>query len=390
MAQLQFRSDDTLHWNYGFGRGRHGNLTISSATNTSSLLTKTTLNGSLDAFTVTVGGESGFAEEDLVLLYQPRKNSAGHGGWMLNKVTATATNQLTLEYPLVQAFVNSAPNIAGVWLLKEYVDIVINSTLTIEAFADNLGGFLPFLFKNRLYGTGTITGSGNGFPGAVPDAGGNSGYGLSGESYFDNDQPSGPTANEGGGGGGERHGADGAGGGGGGHGAGGSSGVGTNAGQGGASYGNASMTLMYMGSGGGAGGGDEDNPGDFTGAPGGDGGALLWTMGRETDFSNMTVTLTGANGTSRSTGSNNGGGGGGGAGGGYLGKGEKFLGLGNVNCNNGNGGTGGNNNSGGNGGDGRTNIDYSVSISGTPANASNNTRNDVSVKGVRRGGFGII
>lgn len=390
MASLQFRSDDTINWPYGFGRSKHGNLTISSPTASSSLLTKTTGVGTISANTLTLGSPTGFAIDDLIGVYQFR-DSANFGKWQLNRITNLVSNTATLQFENTNEYTIASDDICIVVLLKEYSNIVISSTLTITAHgAGNTDGVLPLLFSGTISGTGTITGEGNGFKGAVADAGGaGTDIALQGKSYADDVSSQSVSANEGAGGGGTRHPANGDGGGGGGYSAGGVNGQGPGFGVGGSIYGNSSLTLLLPGSGGGSGAGDSDDTSAFSGGKGGDGGAVLQTIGKIHDYSNITVNLDGEDGGNKPVSGDEGGGGGAGSGGAWLAKGVSITYAATQTAQGGIGGTA--TLAGGNGSPGRFHADHSGTVVGDTSTAPNvDLTNDSTIQGIKRNAFGII
>lgn len=354
MAQLQFRSDDTIKWLEGYGNRSNGDTTPSGTFGNQ----KTTFTGTEGADTGTVGSATGFAIDDLVLIHQSRNGGDGAGVWQLNKITNIVSTTFTFKYDLTNDYATTAQIIK----INSDRNITINGTLNAPEWDGTTGGIIV-LMGDSVTGSGTINLNGAGY------RGGTSGK-SQGEGHSGNGTSS--TAANGSGAGGGSQGPDsghveGGHGGGGGNGQAGNSGSGKNTatpGTGGAQVGNAGLTVAIFGGGGGLGG--SAFGGSPQGTSGADGGGLLIIIARNIDLSSMTVVRSNGNGSSGN--SNSAGCGGGGAGGSILLKGITInLGTGKVTATGGVGGTstGAFGGKGADGAVGRIHADYVSSLSGT-------------------------
>lgn len=369
MAQRQFRSDDTSPWNYGFGSGSDGALTISAdtvRTEIDSACTGTATQTSLTATNVS------FAPGQTILIHQTR--GTGAGNWELNKISSYVAGTITLAGALINTYATGAQ----VVVIPQYTDVTINTTkiLTVKAWDGTVGGILAFLASGTTTVTGTILGTGKGFRGGSATTT-NLQIGYAGESpavaYNTTRQTSNGSSIGGGGGGagnvGSYTAAGGAGGGNGTAGANGGPGQPGTPGIGGGTGGTAPLvTALFGGAGGQAGGFTGWTPGI-----GGNGGSFILIISKNITVTGA-ITNAGGSGTVVSTGNA----GGSGAGGSTLLKTQvAVLGTNLVTASGGpeipdtaptwdvHGGAGG---------AGRIHLDYKTSVSGTTTPALDSTQ----------------
>lgn len=388
MAQIQFRSDDTIKWAEQYGNFSAGDATPSGTfanANTSFSGTEATKTG-------TVGDATGFAIGDLVAIFQSRNGGDGAGKWQLNKITNISGTTFTFKYDLTADYATTGQIVK----FNQNRDITINGTLTGSDYDGTKGGIIV-LMGRRVSGTGTIDLNAKGYR-----AGTNGGNSGSSDTDVRSGQGEGSagagggfsnSANGNGGGGSTGSGADGgnSGGGGGNGAAGGNGGAGQgSAGIGGDAVGDAGLVTMFFGGGGGKGRGEKNGSG--TGGNGGDGGGILLIIAKTIDISSMTIVR--ANGANGSNGGGSAGGGGGGAGGSLLFKGERIiLGSSKATATGGTGGSAGGGDgtggqTGGTGGVGRIHADYAISISGTTSPTLDSRQDKSLVQ--KRGGAALM
>lgn len=378
----RFRSDDTVKWKYGFGKGAY-DATIGTET--------ASWNGSTRfqtqaAITATAGATSftkpaGWSHTGFCLLHQTR--GAGAGNYELAFVDFSGANAVVDE-PLQHTYVAGAQIITLSNGFTGYNNVSITGTLSPTAWDGSKGGVIAILAKSSISISGSINVSGSGFFGGSQV----SGSGVSGLRAEGQAAAGGTTStsrNENAGGGGSTSGLDGGGGGGGGaNGANATAGTNDQAtgGQGGTAVGNAELTSMVFGGGGGSGGAGRN--GANIGGAGGKGGGIVILISRE-------INITGSinlNGTAGANPAAKGGSGGGGAGGSCLLKCQTaVLGSNKITASAGAGGADGGSGQGGGGGAGsvgRIHIDYSSSYSGSTT-PSIDARQDLTIKPVGAG-----
>lgn len=372
MAQRQWRSDDTSPWNYGYGNGSEGALTISATTADSarSGYANTTFSATSGSTSATAGSGTGFAAGDLILIHQSRNGGAGAGAWELNKISSIGggTNW-TLEHATIQAYDTTAQ----VYRLAQFSTVTINSSQTLNGvdWDGTKGGIIALLANTSITVTGIIDHKGTaGTSGSNSVAGatgggyrGGTGLGASsnnsayqGEGTAGTVDAARTTAANGSGGGGASvaGGSSDPGGGGGGNGGAGTAGqpsINSGAGgTGGSTAGNAGLTTMVFG---GGGGGKHHQDGASTGGGASGGGILILIA--------PTITVTGS--ITLNGGASAGGNGGGcGAGGSLLLKGKDInIGTALITATGGGGGNAGS----GDGGTGRIHADYLNTITGS-------------------------
>lgn len=272
----------------GFGDGSAGQLTVSSDISTDSLFDRATCTGTAGSTTlakgVTYPAGSQFITGRMVLIVQVKGTGAGNKevNFIANdNGNSQIAGNITLAIPLSNTYVAGAQ----MYDLLPYSGITINSTkiLSAAAYDGAYGGILPLLCSGPVDITGFLSASGKGFRGGTGGSG--AGGGQQGESYTGSQASAPPnSANYGGGGGGHKDPTNGvwtqgAAGGGGGYGSVGGSGWwngGANTGTpglGGASYGDAPLASIFLGSGGGGGGADGGNGGN-----GGIGGGIIFII----------------------------------------------------------------------------------------------------------------
>lgn len=248
MGQTQFRSDDTVKWWGGFGRGIDGDLTISSNTIFSQVHNSLTISSGNTQTTTSMGNFSSYAGR-YVLLYQTR--GSGSGNWELNQIESIdGSDLITFKDPVKNTYNDSGNDQSQCILMREYENVTVNSGVTWSAPAwnGNFGGIIVFFAKKKVTVNGTINVSGKGFRGGAYDTslGGWGGYG--GEGMVGYSGRGGWT---------------------------GSSGNGALPSGGGwgnsSNYGTGASGAQYY-TGGGGGGGNDGNGGDEGGAAGGGGG----------------------------------------------------------------------------------------------------------------------
>lgn len=361
MAQRQFRSDDTSRWPYRFGRHIEGDVTISSNTTLSPANAGLSATANSGQKNVGVDSASSFANGQLVVIHQSR--GSGVGNWELNRIASGGgTTSLVMEMDLINTYTESGNSQAQVMELKEYANLTIQASYTLNAPAwdGSKGGILAIMVNGELSVAGNISMVGRGYRGGDYDTNlggwggrageGNAGY--SGRGGWTGSSENGASPSGGGYGDSSSFGTGasgatdytGGGGGGGGEGNGGDEGAG--GGGGGGNY--------Y---GGGGGGTANDNSsgtppagdgGTSTAVGGGHGGSGTQAAGGNSGGASSNVSGNGGNGQSGA--GTNGGGGGGGANAPYSNQQLTKIYFG------GGGGSGGNyaisNQRGGNGGDG--------------------------------------
>lgn len=352
----QFRSDDSSTWQDEYGVGTAGALTISSdiADSARSGYANTTFSGVQTTSSGITADATGFAANDLVIIYQSRNGGDGAAVWEFNRIVSVGSGtDWTLFYPLE----NDYGTTGQVYRLAQNIITTIDSgkTLTGVAWDGSKGGIVALMAQTSITVTGGITNSGKGYRGGTPSVSGDTNAGHKGEGTIGGDA-TGATAN-GNGGGGASTGTGRATGGGGGNGATGTAGS-TNGsktpGSGGAAAGNAELTVMVFGGGGGA----PSAQGGENGGIGGAGGGIIILMA-------PTITVTGTITNSGGNGAVAGhAGGAGGAGGSILFKGANIvLGSNLVTASAGSGGAA--DTTGPAGSVGRIHVDYATSLSGT-------------------------
>lgn len=380
MAQLQFRSDDSIKWREGFGSGADGALTISADTTETVIDSGCTGTATQSTLSAT---NAGFTPGQIIWIHKTRGNTTTTAGtWEINKIASYAAGTINLLYPLQNSYQDSGADQSQVRVLLQYTDATINSgkTLTAKAWDGNTGGIIGLFASGTVTVTGNISASSKGFVGGAGQATGNgndptnnsrSGEGTSGD--FAAQQ----TANGNGGGRGY---ADGdssggffaAGGGGGAGSGGGGNGTGYNAfysiGIGGNAVGVAGLTTMDLG--GGGGGGAVSGTGTVSG--GGTGGGMIVLFAKTISIGGTLVTLGGASGTANTTG-------GAGGGGSILIKAQTAtLGTALATATGGTAATATVGGKGGDGGTGRIHLDYKDSYTGT-TNPAIDARQDLTL-----------
>lgn len=381
MAQLQFRSDDTLLWEEKFGDGTDGTYTVGS--NITDSPTKTTCSGTLASTTLNVGSSTGFAVGDIVIIHQSRDGSATPGDWQLNKINNISGTTWTMKYALVKTFDTTAQVQKGL----EYAAATISSgfTLTSSAWDGSTGGIIFFLCNGTTTIDGTIDLIGKGYRGGAVSAGAGQ-QGFQGETTTGTGSRTTSAKSPTGGGGGPAQSIDngGNGGSGGSHATAGTAGTGSNAATG--TSGNAGLTVMTFGGAGGS-AGSRDTALYNAGNAGREGGGIAIIITKDLV---VTGSLT-AKGESESALSGAEYPGGAGAGGSILLKAQTAT-LG-TNLVLATGGTGGSRTAGGgtsgNGGDGRIHLDYLTSYTGTTS-PTLDARQDSSLTTASTGGGSFI
>lgn len=394
----QFRSDDTDPWTDGYGTGADGAKTITGTEiydGANAGFSGTQPSGST---TVTIDTPSTFQNGDLVLIHQTRGSGANGPpdpsgiNWELNRiVSGGGTTTLTLARPLTRTYHdNGAEEAAQIVEMKQYTTVNMNpgTNWLAPSWDQNKGGFLAFFASvsvNSNGGNFRLEGGSNiGYHGG-PDPGSGQTQGFRGEGYPARNNVKTNQRNGNGGSGGDATGGAGVGGAGGGN----ASGGGAPAGGGGSTQGgdiagNPGLTVFSWGGAGGSGGTNNNggNRGDGQGGRGA-GGLLIFSPDIHLENSGG-VNLNGQNGFNTANG--NAGGGGGGAGGSALLKGVTVnIGSNKISAAGGGGGGGGA--AGAGGGIGRVHIDYATSFTGSPVNASFDTRQDATIFPPAKAGF---
>lgn len=379
---LQFSENDTIRWAERFGNKSEGNHTYSGTTEFDN--PRTTFVGTIATSTSTVGSNSGFVEGDIVLIHQTRNGGDGAGNWQLNVITNIAGTTFTFKYPLQHDFDTTAQIIK----VLQHEDITVTGTLNAPAWNGTSGGIIV-LMGESIDGGGTVNLNITGYR-----AGGAANNNQNGQRGEGTNTAQGSQANNqrdqtAGGGGIGNVSFGGGGGGGGGHAVQANNGAsgGTNAGgQGGFAGGLEDMTIAVFGGAGGGGGAWNLSAGGTPGV-GGRSGGLFFCFVKNQDFSAMTISSNGGNGTNAGGAGGDRGGGGGGSGGGILLKGQEIILTTNITALNGTNGTG--QGSGGNGGIGsvgRVRAEFSKIISGD-SNPSASVFQDKIFNDPPRGGF---
>lgn len=385
MGQLQFRSDDTVQWQEGYGTREDGDRVLTGA----QAPANTTFAGTEGTKTGTAGDATGFAIGDIVAIYQGREGGDGVGKWQLNKITNVSGNTLTFKYDLV----NDYASLGQIQNVSQNRAITTSAGWSGPAWDGSKGGILFLMGDTATIGhAGSVVGAGYRGGAGSSHSGGSAPQPFKGEGEgaasvqksSDGDTAANGTTGGGGGGGGD----GGSGGGGGGHAAAGDNGLNNqgNPGVGGSASAadNAGGTVMVMGGGGGGGRG-ESNAGQGTGGNGQRGGGIIVIIARIITITAGGLTANGTKGDdAQSSPSEGGGGGGGGAGGFILLKGQIIdIGSGLVTATGGakGEGSGGGNGDGGAGAAGRVHIDYQSTLAGTSSPAAD-TRQDPSLNDI--------
>ena len=357
MAQRQFRSDDTSLWQYGFGNGSAGDLTVSSDITASSIsgYANTTISVSNGTTSATAGSGTDFTNGDLVLIHQSRNGGTGAGVWELNRISSKGSGT---DWTLENTACNDYGTTAQVYKLIQHSSITIDSTKTLTGvtWGGTTGGIIALMSSNGITVSGNISTASKGYGGGAgtTDTTGQvqeQGEGTAGAAILSQ------SANGNGGGGGKNeYGSQSwTGGAGGGNGAAGSDATGRNGSPtstGGTSVGSVGLTTMVFGGGG----------GEYNSASGGNGGGIILLIAK-------TITITGTIVTGGGAGAGVGGGSsgsGGGAGGSVLMKAHTAtLGTNLITSSGGAGGTSSYGTPGGAGAVGRIHLDYKTSYTGT-------------------------
>lgn len=383
---MQFRSDDTIKWQEGFGRGTLGSVAISSATNLPGAVSFT---GTDEAKTGNVGGDI-FSIGDIVAIHQTILSSQPTPNWQFNVITGVGSGTVSFKYPLTRTYTSGAQIVRA----AQYNNLTINSgqELRIAKRYDSTPGGIGLVFvKNVFSCLGDLVGTGRGFLGftlTTPADDGTTGRQGGGIPNVNGAKSNAANGNGGGGGTGSSSSSNRAGGGGGGgNGGAGSNGANSSTGHaggvGGGTTGNNELTQFSIGGGSGSGGGTANR-----GQDGRNGGGGLIVVAREINISGLFIS-NGVDGVSSPLAGSAGSGGS--AGGSFLLKGVDInLGTDRMRTVGGAGSTGhAGSGGGGAGGRGRINIDYSGSLTGSVGAsfyASFNTRNDDTIKPVSAGG----
>lgn len=355
MAQLQFRSDDTIKWIEQYGNFSDGDEAISGEFSNP----KTPFTGTEATKTGVVGSESGFAIGDIVLIHQSREGGDAAGDWQLNKITNIVGTTFTFKYNLTHDYATTAQIIK----VKQNRNISINGSLSAPAWDGSVGGIIV-LMGDSVTLTSNINGQGangtnstsqrplgGGYRGGqqnndqhttghrgegINSVGNDESTSANGNAAGGGSSPSGTNKSHGGGGGNATAGV-----------------AGNNGAQPGSIVGNAQLTVILFGGAGSSGsGGDNSNAGS-----GANGGAIVIIIARVINLTagivsvNGGVSVEGTVGQGRSYGGN-------GAAGSILLKGEKVS-IGSAVT--ANGGIGGD---GGQGGNGYVHVDYAISLTG--------------------------
>jgi len=353
-----------------FGDGADGDLAVTDTYYTDG--TRTALSGTASAGqkNVPVSSASGFAVDQEVLVIQMQETGAGN--YEFGIIAGTGGGSLTLRDNLEHTYTVGGNSKVQVLRVPHYQNVTVQNggKLTAHGWDGSTGGVLVFRANGTLQvqDGGTIDANYLGFEGGP----GENNVGIGGRQGASYDgvprnpgQGIGNSANYGGGGGGWE--CSGAGGGGGGYGTAGNNGqtiCGT-AGQGGNLYGNATLSLLYLGSGG---GGASDGMGGLGGGNIGGGAILILARSITIDGTLSTNGADGLNGHWDADYDHPSFGGGGGSGGSIklvssvinVGS-EKVSAIGGM----GGRGVGGPNRNGGDGGVGRIRIEYCESLSGS-------------------------
>jgi len=349
MAQLQWRSDDTIAWTHQFGDGHDGSTYAAPAL--------TGCAGTIATKTLSLEAASTFANGDLIIIHQTRGT---HNLWQLNKIiSGGGSTTLTLESDLTNTYTNSGASQAQVMEMKEY-DGLTNTGVTLSTWNGSQYGIVGYFDKDIHTISGSINGDSRGFDGGT---GAPNNTVQTGESHTKALLTE--TKNTGGSGGGGNQDCSGAGGG---NGAAGTNG--TNGCIGGIASGAVALTSITPGGGGGGG-----SAGNGSGS-GGNGGGMAFIFAKDLVITGSIVMRGGA-GSSGGSGR----GGGGGAGGSVLLKCETAtLGTNKILATGGAGGSG-SEGAGGAGSTGRVHLDYKTSYTGTTSPTINVTQ-DSTITGI--------
>ncbi len=391
----QFRSDDTVPWTYGFGKGAYDAVISGNETHTWDGSTRFQAQGAISG---TAGNTSftkpaGWNHTGLCLLHQTI--GTGAGNWELAWVDFSGASAVA-DKPLQNTYSAGAQIVTLSNGLVGYKNLTVNSgvTLSAPAWDGSTGGILAILAKETVTITGTISAVGSGYRGGSGQNGGGDrpGVGGQGESVGGTGGYSNAANGTGGGGAGhltsyEHPG----GGGGGGHATGGANGVTSVYGSGGGTGGNAGLTNAIPGGGGGRGMYWEGLT-QRTEGQGGRGGGIIFIFAKNIVISGA-VNAGGANGQNGYAGSSGDSrvswsGGGGGAGGSVLLKAQSAtLGSNKATALGGSGGGyyafGG---PGGAGGSGRIHLDYGAGGYTGTTNPGLDARQDLTIKPKKLGG----
>ena len=158
MPQMQWRSDDTEKWPYGFGTGVDGDLTIGS--NTTEAPIDSSCSGTAAATSLSATNAS-FAGGQFILIHQTR--GTGAGAWELNKIASYTAGTITTQFPLKNTYTDSGASQAQVLVIKQYNNYTVSSTFTLtgKGWDGNVGGITVVMAKTAINIAGTISQKGS-------------------------------------------------------------------------------------------------------------------------------------------------------------------------------------------------------------------------------------
>ncbi|WP_434299375.1 adventurous gliding motility protein AgmC [Corallococcus exiguus] len=190
LAPPAFAEPDT----FGLGDGSDGALTVNAANTVVNTYTRLRANAAVGATSVGVVDTTGFAVDDLVMIYQSTgftgtvtSSATGPfdfttnavGNWQFVRVTALTGNTLTFTgTPLTAAFTGgtnatATRTSAQAIRVPEYTTVTINAGASIVArpwssadINDTVGGIAIFFATGTVTNNGTISATGAGFRGA--------------------------------------------------------------------------------------------------------------------------------------------------------------------------------------------------------------------------------
>lgn len=361
------------------------NVPVNETVYTDWIKSKVTENADSDQDQITLLSAAGFEVSDEVLVIQ--MVGTGAGNYEFKRIVDKSGNVLTLDSDFANDYSVTGGNRVQIVRVPHYKNVEVYGKLTAHAWDGSTGGISAFRVAGTLdvktggtvsvVGLGYLGGAGGNYPNYYPDTGDTgASYAIAVTLQGHNGGDCGgcvsplgtPNSGAGTGGRGARGGDSASGGGGGSYGTPGSVGSPVNiwpwqeGGDTGATYGDSTLTKLFLGSGGGGGGKGKDG----YGATGGNGGGILWIDAGDVIL-NGTLNATGSSALQNA--SENGGGGGGGSGGSlYL---NAYSVQSGTNSFVNNGGTrsfgvvSGNGSGGGNGGLGRMYVKYCESFTGS-------------------------
>lgn len=160
MAQLKFRSDDTIKWPYGFGDFFDGDLDVT--VNTTKTTIDATCTGTDTTYSLSATNAS-FEAGQYILISQTR-GTTGYGEYQFNRILSYTAGTITTVLPLTQDYITGAQVI----VMERYRTVTIRDGVYLapKDYVSGVGGILAFFCDNLVTeGTGylNLTGTAGGY-----------------------------------------------------------------------------------------------------------------------------------------------------------------------------------------------------------------------------------